>query len=119
MPPLQSGPPTEVGIVIDEKAGVRRHDWLIPEILRDKRREPLPLRGKHRGHSFGDPLHVFSVPEAEHSKHQACDVLGMGLCVCQTQSRTPRQPENDPPLDIEHFPQRLDVGDEMLGGVCL
>ena len=41
----------------------------------------------------------------------------MRLRVCLTQCRPPGQTQDDPPLDSKMRPQRLDVGDEVGGGV--
>ncbi len=79
--------------------------------------EPRPRLGEDPAHVTGDPLDLPPAVGAHAEQHDLGDAFGVALGVGESEHRTPRAAEDQPPLDPEPLTQPLDVGEQVVRGV--
>ena len=88
--------------------GGNRRDVLLPEVGKDR-------AGAQR--VLVEPFELGAAQQEDAAQHQFGDALGVALRVGQRQRRAPGAAEHQPALDPQMRAQRLDVGDQVPGGV--
>jgi hypothetical protein len=79
--------------------------------------ERVPLRREHASHALGDPVDLLAARRRDGHQGQRADARRVLLRVREGEGGAPRDPGDDPVLDVQVLPDRLDVGDQPLRGV--
>ena len=73
--------------------------------------ELVPLGGEEPPRMDGEPVDVGGRARADGADHHGGHLVRVALGVGRAEHRSPREPEDDPALDVEVLAEPLDVGD--------
>lgn len=106
-----------VGSELGEETGVGGGQVTVALRGRDGRHQFVPLFGEDPAHVPGDPGGLSTSAGGDRPQHHGPHPVRVTLGVDQSQSHTPRDADDNPPVDTQMFPEAFHVGDQMGGGV--